>query len=303
MAAEPTVTLPRTTLYCNLQEDLDSYIANCQTKAKEEDLTDEFPPPRDFSYDRPGASRYYQSSRYTRQGTQNHTPHQFDTSNKQLLLKAMGLLTCVGIAIIFIALSLLLFDGIFKSAYGDPLDETIGTPIAQWHKGEVPYLYQTDKKWGENSYGSGTVSTHGCGPTCLSMVYISLTGKTNYDPGTLAAFSESNGYLDGGITSWLLMSEGAQRIGLISEEIPAEKNTVEKVLSQGRPIICSVGRGDFTNDGHFIVLSGLNADGTVAVKDPNSIERSKTSWELDRILPQCRNLWAYSIGGEKVLWD
>ena len=56
-------------------------------------------------------------------------------------------------------------------------------------------------------------------------------------------------------------------------------------------MICSVGPGDFTTDGHFIVLVDTNPDGTVTLRDPNSPERTAQTWELDRVLNQCLNLW------------
>ena len=56
-----------------------------------------------------------------------------------------------------------------------------------------------------------------------------------------------------------------------------------------------MGPGDFTSSGHFIVLTGLNDDGTVRVNDSNSRINSKKSWDLDRIMGQIRNLWSYSL--------
>ena len=64
-------------------------------------------------------------------------------------------------------------------------------------------------------------------------------------------------------------------------------------LAAGRPVICSVGPGDFTETGHFVVLSALTDDGRVVVHDPNSEARSHQSWDLARVLGQCRNLWAF----------
>lgn len=41
------------------------------------------------------------------------------------------------------------------------------------------------------------------------MVYIALTGKTDKDPAAMAAFSEAGGYVEGGLTAWRLMTDGA----------------------------------------------------------------------------------------------
>lgn len=168
------------------------------------------------------------------------------------------------------------------------------TPASEWEKGSVPYLYQTDPEWADWPYAGGTVEENGCGPTCLSMVYICLTGRKDFGPGEMAIFSEREGHVDSGMTSWTLMSSGAAELGLMSEELPADEAAVLSALSQGRPVICSVGPGDFTTTGHFIVLAGLDESGGVVVHDPNSEARSRQPWEIGRILPQCRNLWAFS---------
>ena len=60
------------------------------------------------------------------------------------------------------------------------------TPRSQWTKGEVPALYQTDEQWADVPYAEGTVGDSGCGPTALTMVYIALTGHTDYDPAAMA---------------------------------------------------------------------------------------------------------------------
>lgn len=167
------------------------------------------------------------------------------------------------------------------------------TPQDQWRRGEVPYLYQIDPQWGSAPYAGADIANSGCGPTSLAMVYVALTGKTDFDPPAMSAFSEENGYVEEGLTSWLLMSEGAARLGLDSRELPADVDMVKAALEAGEPVICTVGPGDFTTTGHFIVLSGVDAEGKFVVHDPNSAENSAHSWDAQRVLDQCRNLWAF----------
>ena len=168
------------------------------------------------------------------------------------------------------------------------------TPRSDWCAGEVPLLYQIDQQWAGHPYAGGTVEKNGCGPTCLSMVYVSLTGRDDLDPAAMADFSERGGYTTDGMTAWALMTDGAAELGLVSEELPASAGAVREALLAGRPVICSVGPGDFTTTGHFVVLSGLTEDGEVVVHDPNSAERSAHPWDLERVLGQCLNLWAFS---------
>ena len=168
------------------------------------------------------------------------------------------------------------------------------TPRSEWRAGEVPFLYQTDPQWASHPYAGGTVEKNGCGPTCLSMVYVTLTGRGDLDPAAMADFSERGGYTTDGMTAWALMSDGAAELGLVSEELSASAAAVREALLAGKPVICSVGPGDFTTTGHFIVLAGLTEDGEVVVHDPNSAERSEQPWDLERVLGQCLNLWAFS---------
>lgn len=172
----------------------------------------------------------------------------------------------------------------------------ISTPASEWHKGSIPYLYQTDPSWADTPYAGSTLGKAGCGPTCLSMVAIGLTGRADLNPVNVAAFAENNGYLIDGLTSWELMTSGAAQLGLSSEVVPAESATVLRLLANDYPIIASMLPGDFTSEGHFIVLAGVGEDeDSVLVRDPNSPERSAETWDLDTILSQAANLWVFSI--------
>lgn len=171
--------------------------------------------------------------------------------------------------------------------------EAASTPRDQWRAGQVPFLYQIDPAWSAAPYAGSDVETAGCGPTSLAMVYIALTGKTNYDPESMAAFSEQNGYVESGMTAWRFMTDGAAALGLSSHEVPADAGRLRAELAAGRPVICSVGPGDFTETGHFIVLAGLADDGQLVVRDPNSPSNSARVWDVDRVLGQCRNIWAF----------
>ncbi|MBQ4602689.1 MAG: hypothetical protein IJB24_07500 [Clostridia bacterium] len=52
------------------------------------------------------------------------------------------------------------------------------------------------------------------------------------------------------------------------------------------------GTGGFTENGHFILLSGIE-DGKIKINDPNSIANSKKLWEFEDISGQIKNLWRY----------
>ena len=156
---------------------------------------------------------------------------------------------------------------------------------------KVPLLMQWDERWGYYKYGNKVMGLSGCGPTCLSMVAIYLLNDEKYDPKYMAEFAENNGYCDSqNGSSWSLISEGGEKLGLDVVEIPLDESRIRKNLEVGNPIICVMGPGDFTSSGHFIVLTKYT-DGKVKVNDPNSKANSEKLWELDKIKYQIRNLW------------
>lgn len=162
--------------------------------------------------------------------------------------------------------------------------------------GGIPRLYQWDERWAEKSYGTSEMKTSGCGPTCLSMVCCGLTGEANWNPYQVARMAERNGYyVPGSGSSWKLMTEGAEKMGLKAEEVIFDEAHIRQELEEGHPIICAVGSGDFTTEGHFIVLTEMTEDGGIRVNDPNSETLSEKTWELERIMSQVKNLWSYRV--------
>lgn len=159
---------------------------------------------------------------------------------------------------------------------------------------KIPLFLQWDKRWGYLSYGNDMIALNGCGPTCLSMVIVGLTQNKKADPATIADFSEKNNYLSkNSSTKWSLMSEGSKNFGIFAKELPLVENRIKAELQLGHPIICSMGSGDFTTTGHFIVLHTYTKDNKILVNDPNSIIRSKKSWTFSNLAPQIKNLWAF----------
>lgn len=180
--------------------------------------------------------------------------------------------------------------------YDYPINSTLTPEIdlsAEAAGGTVPLLLQWDERWGYRSYGSGLIGYTGCGPTCLSMVALYLTGDANCDPGTVAQYAQQQGYyVEGSGTAWELMATGCTHFGLKSEEIGLDENGMAAALSDGKVLICSMGPGDFTDGGHYIVLTG-HSDTGFSICDPNSPKRSAQTWTFERLKDQIRNVWAF----------
>lgn len=157
----------------------------------------------------------------------------------------------------------------------------------------VPLLMQWDQRWGYQQYAGNLFGLSGCGPTCLSMVAVYLTGDTSMTPGWMGRFATEHGYgVEGSGSAWALFSEGGKELGFDVTEIPLDENRIAANLDVNNPIVAVMGPGDFTSTGHFIVLTGYE-DGRLKVNDPNSKENSEKLWEFERIKGQIRNLWVF----------
>ncbi|MGL5328714.1 MAG: C39 family peptidase [Peptostreptococcaceae bacterium] len=162
--------------------------------------------------------------------------------------------------------------------------------------GEIPLFLQWDERWGYHEYGDKFMAINGCAPTTLAMVVVGLTGNTSINPQTMVDYSYENGYyVDDVGTSWSLMSEGARNFGVNGMHININEYSILSSLEKGHPVVASVKPGLFTTTGHFLVVTGLNEDGTLRINDPNSKINSSTNWEIDAFLREVKALWEMSV--------
>ncbi len=159
---------------------------------------------------------------------------------------------------------------------------------------QTPLLIQWDDRWGYVPYGDGVIGITGCAPTCLSMVIISLTGDASATPDLLAQKSiEKGAYVNGSGTSWSFLTDAVADYNIKVEQFGyLTKIEMEKLLDEGKKIILSMGPGDFTTSGHFIVICGYTEKGFI-VNDPFSKMRSKMEWSYDTISNQWAGIWVY----------
>lgn len=167
--------------------------------------------------------------------------------------------------------------------------------------GGIPvYFYtQTDTRWAQLYYGgTDTIEKYACGPTSMSIVISSLTDII-IDPVQMSAWANANGYWypeSGSLHS--LIPDAAAAFGLIAEGVentPAAAEIVKEALIDGKLVVVLMGKGYFTEGGHFIVLRGIDDDGSILVADAASEERTKMSWDLSVITSEAKT-WAAANG-------
>lgn len=175
-------------------------------------------------------------------------------------------------------------------------DDTIVVDLSSdYVEGEIPHLLQWDDRWGYVKYGENTIALDGCGPTCLSMVAVGLTGNVRWTPVRISRMSmENDHYAEGQGTAWTLMYEGCEMMGLTAKVIGLSEEEMVRELNNNRPIIASMAPGDFTDAGHFIVIVDYK-NGEFYVNDPNSKKNSAVGWSYDRLKSQIKNMWSYTL--------
>lgn len=159
--------------------------------------------------------------------------------------------------------------------------------------GQVPLLMQWDRRWGYDAYGDSMIGLAGCGPLCMTQAYLYFTEDTEMNPRKMADFAYDNGFYTSEGTSWSLWTDGAEKLGLSGRELPLDQSLMERALDAGELIVCSMGPGDFTTTGHFILIRGYDENGFY-VNDPNRRSNSSRQWDFHTLQYQIRNLWALS---------
>lgn len=235
-------------------------------------------------------SDYYGSSEWARL---DYAAEEFQSEYKHKVDKVALIVAaftgCIIVAVFVFTASIILKNAETLSG------ENQSTPQAEWQQGSLPELYQTDAQWATHSYANASFSETGCGPTCLTMAYVYLTGDTSISPTAMADRATEGGYASKEGTAWRFMSEEAQRLGLQVMEFALSKEVLDSHLLEGNPVVCIMGPGDFTSSGHFIVIAGLNDDGSYRVHDSNSVERTNSSWSFEQLYSQHLNAWAYWV--------
>ena len=152
----------------------------------------------------------------------------------------------------------------------------------------VPLLKQCDPKWGQNDYDcptnqiGKTICSSGCGITSAAMV-LQFYGK-DVSPAKMASESLAHGDRPcGGGTAQSFFPYIAQKYGLKYKEVKNPEEAMQ-LLKKGKPIIAGT---SLTGSGHYVVLTGINAEGLVMINDP--MANGLTSATQTKI----RNVWKH----------
>lgn len=154
---------------------------------------------------------------------------------------------------------------------------------------EVPVYYQTD--YTNVPYGTGTISTCGCAPTCIAMT-LSYLAETPISPVDVVKFTGNRYYVAGKGSSGDIFPACATQWGYHFQNLYGDSAAAIQAVQNGYPVIVSVGPGYFTTGGHFMVITGVTEDGYFIINDPNGANVRKygtNRFSIDMVLKEAVN--------------
>lgn len=158
----------------------------------------------------------------------------------------------------------------------------------------IPDYYQNHYK--HVKYGNGTISSSGCGPTCIAMLATYFKGTVILPP-DVCSWCEEEFYVPGAGTAWSVFPGSATHYGYNCTNLGMDYTAVLEAVASGKPVVASMGPGTFTSEGHYILLVGMTDAGELIINDPN--EKNLLKYKTDRfssetVLGEAKNFWSFS---------
>ena len=155
---------------------------------------------------------------------------------------------------------------------------------------EIIYYSQEDAKWANEYYGNNDdMSTYGCGPSVLAMLVSSLT-ENKVTPMDMAKWAYDNGYYsDGSGSIHSIIPEGAKSFGLkVTNLEKSNRYEILDYLGEGKTIVGLMGKGYFTQGGHFIILRGINNQGQILIADSKNKDNNNIGFNAEQLLNESK---------------
>lgn len=172
------------------------------------------------------------------------------------------------------------------------------TTVLTANKQPINYK-QYDSRWSStiytknNTYNkSQTIRNSGCGPTAMADI-VATWWDNKVTPKTLAALSVANGYrTENSGTAWDFFRFCAQKYGARKFIQTSSYTIAAKALNEGACVICSMGPGLYTKQGHFICW--WKTDGTYNyVNDPASSASARAKSKCNIIKTQAKQYFIF----------
>ena len=158
---------------------------------------------------------------------------------------------------------------------------------------------QNDSKWGSEPYSiindrSQTIGASGCGPTSMAMVLNYYIDDTITPLQTSIYALENNHRTPNDGTSWEYFADMAEEYDLEFLQTASSVEALEWMnTKEDSLVICSMGPGLWTTEGHFILLWDVE-DGTAYINDPSSTKQARTENSYKYMSSQCQQYFCYN---------
>ncbi len=156
--------------------------------------------------------------------------------------------------------------------------------------GPITYFNQSDYRWAKHKYGKSTpMYSAGCGPTTMAMVIDTIDPDNYITPDKMADIAYLKGcYIDGGGSTHNIVKKCADEYKIPVRAISASPYNIKNSLDNNKLVVALVGRGEFTEGGHFILITSIDKNGKLSIADPISIENTHKKWDANFIISQLK---------------
>ena len=172
-------------------------------------------------------------------------------------------------------------DGVYDAEI-EYYDSSFGK-IIYWSQRDFSNYYFSDDVTKLKYYGSkgneATISSHGCGPSSIAIIVASMKNDASITPiVTTEKLCSTSGGCDGSGSYTSGIISVLKSYGLNVTTSNDDQTALNALNSKKSLIIVNMGPGQFTQGGHFMVLTGVNTKGEVSVDDTGSRENTKQQW-------------------------
>lgn len=150
------------------------------------------------------------------------------------------------------------------------------------------YKQGSGSEWADMSYWGSTMAAAGCGPTSAAIV---LSGygidKTPVDTGNYMKGNSSPSLVAQCLENFGVEVDYSQTYGKGDAAATQCIADITEAFNEGKPVICLVGTGSdsyFTGGGHFMVLLGIDGDGTLRISNPGKLSDKQSYTSLEQFV-------------------
>ena len=171
--------------------------------------------------------------------------------------------------------------------------------IAHQRYYNVPLYFQQD--YGDSKYGNYSLRTYGCGITTISMLTSYMKDEEYTPPYMGVKFGK---YCNENGTAYTLMTEAPAAMDYYSIRQTSSWSEAKAALAEGYFVITLQHSGYWTRGGHYLLITSIDEEGHITVRDSNLYNYGKLKGHKDGYFDQATipaNAVKYWIYEKKVV--